>query len=442
MDDLARTDPEIFAVIEREYQRQLNKLEMIASENFVSNAVLQAQGSILTHKYAEGYPGRRFYGGCQNVDTAENLALSRVKELFGANYANVQPHSGTQANMAVYFSFLKPGDTILGMDLAHGGHLSHGASVNFSGRLFKAVTYGVDRRTEEIDFDVVAAAARQHRPRMIIAGASAYPRVLNFERFAAIAREVEAYLLVDMAHIAGLIAGGLHPSPMAVADFVTSTTHKTMRGPRGGLILAQPQHGKALDSQIFPGIQGGPLMHIIAAKAVAFKEALAPSFRRYQEQIVANARTLAREFTKQGYRLVAGGTDTHLILMDLTPTNLTGLEAEETLDMAGITVNKNAIPFDQRSPRITSGIRLGTPALTTRGMKEPEMEIIAGLIHQALSAPKDTARLQKLESQVKEMCRSFPRLFAEEWLMDHPAQPCAGCGSSEQTPLNNPRFPG
>jgi glycine hydroxymethyltransferase len=429
MEDLARTDPEIFAVIERERQRQLNKLEMIASENFVSGAVLQAQGSILTHKYAEGYPGRRFYGGCEFVDTAETLALNRVKELFGATYANVQPHSGTQANMAVYFSFLKPGDTILGMDLAHGGHLSHGAPVNFSGRLYHAVTYGVDRRTEEVDFDVVADLARQHRPKMIVAGASAYPRTLDFGRFATIAQEVGAYLMVDMAHIAGLIAAGIHPNPLPAADFVTSTTHKTLRGPRGGLILAHPQYGKALDSQIFPGIQGGPLMHIIAAKAVAFKEAQGPSFRRYQEQIVANARTLAREFTRQGYRLVAGGTDTHLILLDLTPTGLTGLEAEEALDQAGITVNKNSIPFDQRSPRVTSGIRIGTPALTTRGMKEPEMETIAGLIHQALSATKDVARLQKLEAQVKDLCRSYPLLFSEEWLMDQPGPSCAARSS-------------
>jgi len=429
MEELARTDPEIFALIERERQRQLNKLEMIASENFISGAVLQAQGSILTHKYAEGYPGRRFYGGCEFVDTAENLALSRVKELFGADYANVQPHSGTQANMAVYFSFLKPGDTILGMDLTHGGHLSHGAAVNFSGRLFKAVTYGVNRTTEEVDFEVVTDLARRHRPRMIIAGASAYPRVLNFDRFAEIAREVEAYCMVDMAHIAGLVAGGLHPNPLPAADFVTSTTHKTLRGPRGGLILAQARYGKALDSQIFPGIQGGPLMHIIAAKAVAFKEALAPSFRRYQEQIVANARALAKEFLRYGYRLVAGGTDTHLILVDLTPTGHTGREAEEALDLAGITVNKNSIPFDQRSPTVTSGIRLGTPALTTRGMKEPEMEIIAGLIHQALSAPRDTALLQKLEGRVKELCRCFPALFSEEWLVEHPAPSCAVRGS-------------
>ena len=414
MDDLARTDPEIYAVIERERQRQLDKLEMIASENFVSNAVLQAQGSILTHKYAEGYPGLLYYWGCEYVDTAENLALSRVKELFGANYANVQPHSGTQANMAVYFSYLKPGDTIMGLDLAHGGHLSHGASVNFSGRLFKAVTYEVDRQTEELDFAVVRELALSHRPKMIIAGAIAYPRSMDFARFGDIAREVEAYLLVDMAHIAGLIAAGLHPNPVPVADFVTSTTHKTLRGPRGGLILAQEQYGKALDSQIFPGMQGGPLMHIIAAKAVAFKEALAPNFRRYQEQIVANSRALAREFIKRGYRLVAGGTDTHLVLIDLTATGFTGKEAEEALNQAGIAVNKNAIPFDQHPPTITSGIRVGTPAVTTRGMKEQEMEIIADLMHQALTDIRDEARLIKLEAQVQELCRNFP-LFADEW---------------------------
>ncbi len=414
MDDLARVDPAIYAVIERERQRQLHKLEMIASENFVSNAVLQAQGSILTHKYAEGYPGRRFYGGCEYVDTAENLALSRVKEIFGADYANVQPHSGSQANMAVYFSFLKPGDTIMGRDLAHGGHLSHGAAVNFSGRLFKAVTYGVDRQTEQVDFDTVRELALQHRPRLIIAGASAYPRTLDFGRFAEIAREAEAYLMVDMAHIAGLIGAGLHPNPVPVADFVTSTTHKTLRGPRGGLILAQAQYGKSLDSQIFPGIQGGPLMHIIAAKAVAFKEALAPSFKRYQEQILANARTLAQEFLQRGYRLVAGGTDTHLILVDLSPNGLTGRQAEEALDQAGITVNKNAIPFDERPPTVTSGIRVGTPALTTRGMKEKEMRTIADFMHQALTAPDDTELLAKLEAQVKDFCSHYP-LFAGEW---------------------------
>ncbi len=414
IDDLAHTDPEIFAVIERERQRQLHKLEMIASENFVSAAVLEAQGSILTHKYAEGYPGRRFYGGCEYVDTAENLALSRVKELFGAQYANVQPHSGTQANMAIYFAHLQFGDTIMGMDLAHGGHLSHGASVNFSGRLFKAVTYGVDRQSEEVDFDAAADLARRHHPKMIIAGASAYPRAMDFARFGDIAREVGAYLLVDMAHIAGLIAVGLHPDPVPVADFITSTTHKTLRGPRGGLILAREKYGKALDSQIFPGMQGGPLMHIIAAKAVAFKEALAPNFKRYQEQIISNSRTLAREFLKRGYRLVAGGTDTHLILVDLSATGLTGKQAEEALDQAGITVNKNSIPFDSRPPTITSGIRVGTPALTTRGMKEAEMAIIADFMHQALANPKDTGHLSRLEDQVRDFCHQFP-LFAEEW---------------------------
>ena len=414
IDDLAHTDPEIYAVIERERQRQLQKLEMIASENFVSAAVMEAQGSILTHKYAEGYPGRRYYGGCEYVDTAENLALSRVKDLFGAQYANVQPHSGTQANMAIYFTYLQVGDTIPGMNLAHGGHLSHGASVNFSGRLFKAVHYGVDREHEEIDFDAVADLARKHRPKMIIAGASAYPKAMDFARFGDIAREVGAYLMVDIAHIAGLVAVGLHPDPVPVADFVTSTTHKTLRGPRGGLILAREKYGKALDSQIFPGMQGGPLMHIIAAKAVAFKEALAPKFKLYQEQVVKNSRALAREFLQRGYRLVAGGTDTHLILVDLSATGLTGKDAEDTLNQAGITVNKNSIPFDSRPPSITSGIRVGTPALTTRGMKEGEMALIADFMHQALSSPKDDARLSGLEAQVRDFCAQFS-LFAEEW---------------------------
>jgi len=417
MDELAKIDPEIFAVIQREEQRQLQKLEMIASENFVSAAVLEAQGSILTHKYAEGYPGRRYYGGCEYVDSVEELALSRVKELFWAPYANVQPHSGTQANMAVYFTYLQVGDTIMGLNLAHGGHLSHGAAVNFSGRFFKAVAYGVDRQSEEIDFAEVRELARRHRPKMIIAGASAYPKAMDFARFGEIAREVEAYLLVDMAHIAGLIAVGLHPDPVPVADFITSTTHKTLRGPRGGLILAQEKYGKALDSQIFPGMQGGPLMHIIAAKAVAFKEALAPNFKRYQEQVISNARSLGREFQQRGYRLVAGGTDTHLILVDLTETGITGREAEEALDLAGITVNKNTIPFDPRSPKVTSGIRVGTPALTTRGMKEKEMAVIADFMHQALSNSKDTPRLQRLEAQVRDFCRQFP-LFAKEWRID------------------------
>jgi glycine hydroxymethyltransferase len=415
MGALLQTDPEIYRAIEQEHQRQLSKLELIASENFVSQAVLAAQGSILTHKYAEGYPDRRYYGGCEFVDIAEKKAMERARQLFGAAYANVQPHSGTQANMAVYFALLKPGDAIMGMDLAHGGHLSHGASVNFSGRLFKSVSYGVDKGNEQVNFDHLAALAKQHRPRLIVAGASAYPRTLDFERFAVIAQEVGAHLLVDMAHIAGLVAAGLHPNPVPVADFVTTTTHKTLRGPRGGLILAQEKYAKVLDSQIFPGIQGGPLMHVIAAKAVALKEALAPKFAVYQQQVLANARVLAEEFTARGYRLVAGGTDTHLILVDLTPQGLTGKDAEEALDLAGITVNKNAIPFDPHPPKITSGIRIGTPAVTTRGMKQAEMRVIADFVHQALAAPDDTEFLRKLGAQVLDFCRSFP-LFAREWL--------------------------
>jgi glycine hydroxymethyltransferase len=414
LEELSRTDPEIFGVVEREWQRQMSQLELIASENFVSPAVRAAQGSVLTHKYAEGYPGRRYYGGCENVDTAEDLAIQRAKQLFDAEHANVQPHSGTQANMAVYFGFLKPGDTIMGMDLSHGGHLSHGAPVTFSGKLYKAVTYGVDRNTEQVDFDVLAQLARNHRPKLIIAGASAYPRILEFARFAEIAREVGAYLMVDMAHIAGLVAAGLHPTPVPVADFVTSTTHKTLRGPRGGLILGRPEYARTLDSQVFPGIQGGPLMHVIAAKAVALREALSPNFRRYQKQVLANTCALVQEFLRLGYRLVAGGSDTHLILMDLTPLGLTGKMAEEALDMAGITVNKNAIPFDLQPKTVTSGIRLGTPAVTTRGMKEGEMRGIAAFIHQALSAPDAPDNLAKLRIQIQEFCRQFP-LFAKEW---------------------------
>jgi len=413
---LSRIDPEIYGVIEREWQRQVGKLELIASENFVSEAVRAAQGSVLTHKYAEGYPGRRYYGGCENVDTAEELAIDRAKQLFEAEYANVQPHSGTQANMGVYFAFLKVGDTIMGMDLSHGGHLSHGAAVTFSGKLYKVVTYGVDRNTEQVDFDVLAQLARNNRPKLIIAGASAYPRTLDFARFAEIAREVGAYLMVDMAHIAGLVAVGLHPTPVPVADFVTTTTHKTLRGPRGGLILARPEFGRTLDSQIFPGIQGGPLMHVIAAKAVALKEALSPAFRRYQKQVLDNSHTLAEEFLKRGYRLVAGGTDTHLILMDLASTGLNGKEAEEALDLAGITVNKNAIPFDLQPKTITSGIRLGTPAVTTRGMKQGDMQNVANFIHQALAAPDDADHLAKLRAQVSDFCRHFP-LFSEEWVV-------------------------
>jgi glycine hydroxymethyltransferase len=427
MISLAQIDPEIYAAILQEEQRQLSKLELIASENFVSPAILSAQGSVLTHKYAEGYPGRRYYGGCEYVDIAENLAISRVKELFGADYANVQPHSGSQANMAIYFAFLQPGDAILGMDLAHGGHLSHGASVNFSGQIYKPLFYGVKRETGEIDFEGIEAILKEHRPKMLVAGASAYPRILDFDRFAALAREYGAYLMVDMAHIAGLIAAGLHPSPIANADFVTSTTHKTLRGPRGGLILARNQeieirgkkqtHAERLDFYLFPGIQGGPLMHIIAAKAVAFLEALKPAFKRYQHQVLLNARTLAAEFLHYGYQLVTGGTDNHLLLMDLTNTGITGQQAEKALDQAGITVNKNRVPFDQRPAKITSGIRLGSPALTTRGMKEPEMRQVAGFIHQVLSAPNDQDRLLRLQGQIKEFCHSFP-LFAPEWYCD------------------------
>jgi glycine hydroxymethyltransferase len=347
------------------------------------------------------------------VDTVESLAIDRAKALFGAEYANVQPHSGTQANMAVYFAFLKPGDTVMGMDLAHGGHLSHGSPVNFSGRLYRVVSYGVDKDNEQVNFSQLAELARRERPKLILAGASAYPRSLDFGKFAEIAREVGAFLMVDMAHIAGLVAAGHHPNPVPVADVVTSTTHKTLRGPRGGLILARADYGKAMDSQIFPGIQGGPLMHVIAAKAVALKEAAAPDFTRYQEQVIKNCRTLAEEFVRRGYRLVAGGTDTHLLLIDVTTKGLTGRDAEGALDLAGITVNKNAIPFDEQPPKITSGIRLGTPAVTTRGMKEAEMKVIADFIDQALSAPDDADNLAKLGAEVKEFCRTFP-LFSKE----------------------------
>ncbi|MBM4288814.1 MAG: serine hydroxymethyltransferase [Deltaproteobacteria bacterium] len=427
MSSLAQIDPEIYAAIQQEEQRQLTKLELIASENFVSPAVLEAQGSVLTHKYAEGYPGRRYYGGCEYVDIAESLAIERVKQLFGADYANVQPHSGTQANMAIYFAFLQPGDAILGMDLAHGGHLSHGAPVNFSGQLYKALFYGVKKGTGEIDFEGIEAIMQEHRPKMLVAGASAYPRTIDFERFADLAKQYGAYLMVDIAHIAGLVAVDLHPSPVPMADFVTSTTHKTLRGPRGGLILARQQeielkgkkqsHAERLDYYLFPGIQGGPLMHTIAAKAVAFQEALRPSFKRYQQQVVVNARTLAEEFLRHGYHLVTGGTDNHLLLLDLSDTGITGQAAEIALDKAGITVNKNRIPFDQQSAKVTSGIRIGSPALTTRGMKEPEMRQVVHFIHQVLSAPADEAKLKSLKEQVKEFCRSYP-LFATEWYCD------------------------
>ncbi|MCE5244666.1 MAG: serine hydroxymethyltransferase [Syntrophobacteraceae bacterium] len=408
MSHLKVVDPEIAKVICEEEKRQKRKLELIASENFVSDAVREAMGSVLTNKYAEGYPGKRYYGGCEFVDVAERLAQERAKKLFQAEHANVQPHSGSQANMAVYFSVLQHGDTILGMDLRQGGHLTHGSPVSFSGRLFHVVSYGVRRDTEEIDYDQVAETAKAHKPRIIIAGASAYPRIIDFARFRDIANQVGAHLMVDMAHIAGLVCAGLHPNPVPHADFVTTTTHKTLRGPRGGMILARAAYAKSIDSQIFPGIQGGPLMHTIAAKAVAFQEALQPSFREYQERILANSRQLASELLSCGYRLVSGGTDNHMILVDVTPHGLTGKIAEETLDYAGITVNKNAIPFDQQKPQVTSGIRIGTPALTTRGMTPEHMKIIAGFIHRALQSVGDEGTLDRVRKEVAEFCCAFP----------------------------------
>jgi glycine hydroxymethyltransferase len=408
MSYLQNTDPEIAQVIEEEEKRQIGRLELIASENFASRAVREAQGSVLTNKYAEGYPGRRYYGGCEFVDIAERLAQDRARELFQAEYVNVQPHSGSQANMAVFFSVLQPGDAILGMDLRQGGHLTHGSPVSFSGRLFRVISYGVRRDTEEIDYDKVEDLAKEHKPKLIIAGASAYPRIIDFERFRQIAKKISAYLMVDMAHIAGLVSAGLHPNPVPDADFVTSTTHKTLRGPRGGLILSHNFYGKMLDSQIFPGIQGGPLMHVIAAKAVAFQEALRPSFKEYQKRILANAKRLSEEFSNLGYRLVSGGTDNHLMLIDLTSRQLTGKIAEETLDRAGITVNKNTIPYDQQKPNITSGIRIGTPAVTTRGMRPEHMPTIGRFIDRALQVCGDETALNSLRAEVTEFCSGFP----------------------------------
>ncbi len=408
MSHLEKVDPEIARAIALETRRQAEKLEMIASENFISEAVLEAQGSVLTNKYAEGYPGRRYYGGCEYVDIAEDLARERARKLFGADHANVQPHSGTQANMQAYFSVLEPGDTIMGMDLAHGGHLSHGSPVNFSGRYFKMVFYGVEKETETIDYDRLLALARTHRPKLIVAGASAYPRTLDFARFREIADDAGALLMVDMAHIAGLVAAGLHPSPIPHAPLVTSTTHKTLRGPRGGLILCREDHAKAIDKNVFPGFQGGPLMHAIAAKAVAFHEALQPPFLEYQRQIVANARALADELGRLGLRLVAGGTDTHLMLVDLSPLGLTGKEVEKALDRAGITVNKNGIPFDTQKPFVTSGIRLGTPALTTRGMKEGEMRAVAAMIHRIVTSLGDEGVEREVHEEVRELTSRFP----------------------------------
>ncbi|MBI4619665.1 MAG: serine hydroxymethyltransferase [Desulfobacterales bacterium] len=408
MSILRETDPEIADVIRLETKRQAYRLELIASENFVSEAVLEAQGSILTNKYAEGYPKKRYYGGCEFVDSVENLAITRGKELFGADHVNVQPHSGTQANMAVYFSVLSPGDTIMGMSMTHGGHLTHGSPVSFSGKLYNVITYGVTRDTQRIDYDGVERLAKDNRPKLIVVGASAYPRTIDFHRFRRIADDVGSYLMVDMAHIAGLIATGLHPNPVPHAAFVTSTTHKTLRGPRGGLILCKKEFAKIIDRCVFPGIQGGPLMHIIAAKAVAFKEALSPGFKDYQKQVTSNASTLAMELQKRGYELVAGGTDTHLVLMDLTKTNLTGKVAEEALDEAGITVNKNEIPFDSRGPVITSGIRIGASAVTTRGMKESEMKVIADFISQVLSDVGNKSNLKRIRDMVFDLCKKFP----------------------------------
>jgi glycine hydroxymethyltransferase len=406
--EIEQVDPEIASVIGRERRRQEETLELIASENVASRAVMAVQGSVLTNKYAEGYPGRRYYGGCDVVDDAERLAMERARSLFNAEYVNVQPHSGSQANMAVYFALLKPGDTVLGMNLAHGGHLTHGSKVSFSGRMFSFHHYGVMEESGILDYGAVSEAAKAHRPRMIVAGASAYPRIIDFERLANIARSVGAYLMVDMAHIAGLVVAGLHPSPVPVADVVTTTTHKTLRGPRGGLILAREAHAKAIDSQIFPGIQGGPLMHVIAAKAVAFKEAAAPEFRRYQERVVANAKALADRLMARGIDLVSGGTDNHLVLADLRNLGITGKDAEALLERAGMTVNKNAVPFDTQGARVTSGIRIGTPAVTSRGMGTAEMERMADLMVDVLSSAGDESVIERAREAVMELCAAFP----------------------------------
>jgi len=408
MSFLKQTDAEVFDAIQKETQRLESNLELIASENVVSEAVLEAQGSVMTNKYAEGYPGKRYYGGCEYVDIVESLAIERAKRLFGADHANVQPHSGSQANMTVYLSVLQPGDTYLGMNLAHGGHLSMGSPVNFSGILYKVVPYGVSEKTETIDYDEIARLAKQHRPKLIIAGASAYPRIIDYAKFREIADAVGALLMVDMAHIAGLIAAGLHPSPVPHADFVTTTTHKTLRGPRGGLVLCKAEHAKSIDSKVFPGMQGGPLMHVIAAKAVALKEASSPAFKDYQAQIVRNAQALARHLTAKGFRLISEGTDNHLMLVDLRASELTGKVAQETLDKAHITVNRNAVPFDTRSPFVTSGIRIGTPAVTSRGMKETEMEVIGDFIARALNHVSDERVIASIAKGVGELCAKFP----------------------------------
>jgi glycine hydroxymethyltransferase len=405
---LADVDPEVADAIRKETRRQAEGLELIASENFVSAAVLEAAGSVMTNKYAEGYPGRRYYGGCEFVDVAESLAIARAKTLFGAEHANVQPHSGAQANMAVYLTLLKPGDTVLGMNLAHGGHLTHGHPLNFSGKLYTIVPYGVGKDDERIDYAELERLAHEHKPKMIMVGASAYPRVIDFERIAKVAAAIESPMVVDMAHIAGLVAAGVHPSPAPHADFVTSTTHKTLRGPRAGLILCRERFAKDLDRAVFPGVQGGPLMHIVAAKAVCFKEAMEPPFAAYQRQIVANAKRLAASLSGHGFRLVSGGTDNHLMLVDVFSKGLTGKVAEAALGKAGITVNKNAIPFDQNPPMVASGIRVGTPAVTTRGMGEAEMDQIGDLVARVLAAPDDERTLGMVKGEVERLCRKFP----------------------------------
>nr|WP_226373721.1 serine hydroxymethyltransferase [Luteolibacter ambystomatis] len=405
---MAEIDPDLYKAIFAEERRQRNNIELIASENFASPAVMEAQGSVLTNKYAEGYPGKRWYGGCENVDVVEQLAIDRAKALFGAEHANVQPHSGSQANTAVYFSVLKPGDRILTMDLAHGGHLTHGHKANFSGRFYDVIHYGVSEKDERIDYDQLERMARETKPALITVGASAYPRIIDFERMGKLAREVGAYLFVDMAHIAGLVAGGEHPNPVPHADFVTSTTHKSLRGPRGGIILCKEEFAKKIDSQVFPGIQGGPLMHVIAAKAVCFGEALKPEFKDYQAQIVKNAQAMAARLTEHGFRIVSGGTDNHVMLVDLRPKGLNGADASHALDEAGITVNKNAIPFDTGTPMKPSGIRIGTPAVTTRGMKEKDVEQVADFIQEALENYKDTAKLHEIRDRVFEFNRAFP----------------------------------
>lgn len=408
MENLRKVDPEVASAIDEEVIRQEYKLELIASENYVSRAVLEAQGSILTNKYAEGYPGKRYYGGCEYYDVIENLARERAKKLFSAEAVNVQPHSGSQANMAVYLSCLQPGDTMMGMDLSHGGHLTHGMKLNFSGMYYKVVFYGVRKEDHRIDYDVVLQLAKTHRPKLIIAGASAYPRIIDFKRFREIADEVDALLMVDMAHIAGLVAAGVHPSPLPHAQFVTTTTHKTLRGPRGGMIFMKSEFEPTINSRIFPGIQGGPLMHVIAAKAVALQEALSPAFKTYQQQIVKNAAVLAGTLVKNGYSLISGGTDNHLFIINLSTSELTGKDAEGLLEKAGMTVNKNTIPFETRKPFIASGVRIGTPTCTTRGMKEKEMEKIGEFVSRALQSKGNESILQEIQREVKTLCQQFP----------------------------------